>query len=77
MKVLDCILSVYAANYLNFLLLQQLHTLAHFIEAFESLPVELQVRFKNFILYFIFLKRSFTTLCSKKQLFLFYCQIIT
>ena len=53
MKVLDCILSVYAANYLNFLLLQQLHTLAHFIEAFESLPVELQVLIQKF--YFILL----------------------
>jgi hypothetical protein len=43
-RVLDTILSNYAANYLNFLLLQQLHTLAHFIEAFETLEFELKVR---------------------------------
>ena len=35
MRILDSILGVYAAHYLNFVLLQNLHTLAHFIEAFE------------------------------------------
>jgi len=42
LRVLDCILGVYAANTLNFLLLQQLHTLAHFIEEFTSLSYELK-----------------------------------
>jgi hypothetical protein len=42
LKVLDCILSIYAANYVNYSLLQQFHTLAYFIELLESLSFELQ-----------------------------------
>ena len=40
LKILRVIEEVYASDYVNFLLLQQLHTLAHFIEMFESLPFE-------------------------------------
>jgi hypothetical protein len=43
LKILDNILSIYASNYLNFLLLQQLHTLAHFIEDFENQSNEVKV----------------------------------
>ena len=42
LKVLDCILSIYAANYTNFVLLQQLHTLAHFLESFHTFPLPVQ-----------------------------------
>ena len=39
LKVLDCILGIYAANYNNYVLVQQLHTLAHFLEGFHSFPL--------------------------------------
>ena len=42
LKVLDCLLAIYAADYSNFVLLQQLHTLAHFLEAFHTFPLPVQ-----------------------------------
>ena len=43
MKVMDRLLGIFAANPVNFILLQHLHTLAHFIEGFESYDNELKV----------------------------------
>lgn len=43
LRTLDCILSIYMDNTVNFLLLQQQHTLAHFFEEFERLAFRLKV----------------------------------
>lgn len=44
-KVMDRLLGIFAANPANFLLVQHLHTLAHFIEGFEEYDNDLKVSF--------------------------------
>lgn len=51
--VLDNILRVYAGNLLNFALLQNLHTIAHFIEKFEDYSFEIKEGIMNILVFIV------------------------
>lgn len=51
--MLDRLLSVFAANPVNFFLIRQLHTLALFIEDFESYPLELREAVLRVVLFIV------------------------
>lgn len=51
--MLDRLLSVYAVNPVNFLLVQHLHTLAHFIEDFESYTIEVKEAILRVVLFVV------------------------